>query len=178
MKVLKNPVVALLLTFVIVLTSTLVNTNLKFGRLCRDVTDDFYGEDGIAAQLSFLRVDAVALAAVAETNGIDASSLQNSADDLQRTLSFSSMSIGWLFQSYDALRKELTVTEQSLLGKSLSDSDAQTVQTLLDRIHREQDKISASDYNEDVRTFLRRYDRFPTHILAKLAGVEMPELFA
>ena len=29
-----------------------------------------------------------------------------------------------------------------------------------------------------VRDFLRRYDRFPTNILAKLAGVAMPEEFA
>lgn len=178
MKFFKNPVVAFLLCLVIVLGSTLLNTHIKFGRLCQEVTDEFYGEDGIAAQLSSLRVDAVALAAVAKVNDVDASALENAATVLQGAMSQTHMGVSWVYLAYDKLRTELTLTEQNLLSKSLSDSDAQTVQTLLTRIHNEQEKISASDYNEQVRSFLRKYDRFPTHALARLAEVKLPEVFA
>ena len=37
---------------------------------------------------------------------------------------------------------------------------------------------ASKEIQEQVRDFLRRYDRFPTRLLARLAGVELPEAFA
>ena len=50
MKFFKNPVVAVVLALVIILGSTLVNVHVKYGALCRGVTDDFYEENGIAGE--------------------------------------------------------------------------------------------------------------------------------
>ena len=38
--------------------------------------------------------------------------------------------------------------------------------------------IDASEYHNTVRTFLKRYDRFPTSGLASLVGLKMPQVFS
>ncbi len=178
MKFFKNPVVAVLLALLIVLASTLVNVHVKYGKLCRSVTDEFYAEAGIADQLSSIRMDAAVLAKVAERNGIDAKELTNAANHLQDLLSQTGVSAGRVFRCYDELRVELVSAEQKLLGVALSDTDAITVSDCISRIQNAASAISASPYNETVRSFLAKYDRFPTHMLARLANVSIPEVFA
>ena len=178
MKLFKNPVVAVLLALVLILGSTLLNVHWKFGGLCREVTDGLYAEDGIAAQLETIRVDAAAIASVAERNGIDAKALRNAADDLQSVLSRGSSGAGYLFRCYDKLRVELISMEQKLLAVALNETDANTISGCLERIRSAYSAISSASYNDTVRSFLSRYDHFPTHFLARLAGVDMPEVFA
>ena len=165
-----------LLALVLILGSTLLNVHCKFGALCQDVTDGLYAEDGIAAQLETIRVETAAIIAVAERNGIDAGSLSEAADELQSVLSQRQFGTGYLFRCYDKLRVELISAEQNLLG-ALSETDLQTVTDCLERIQAAQRLISSSSYNDVVRGFLARYDRFPTRLLAKLAGVRMPAVF-
>lgn len=176
MKFFKNRTVAIILCALIVIGSTLLNTHWKLGGLCRELSDRFYASDEIGQQLETLRVEAVTLAAVAEGNGLDAFDLTGAAENLQDHLSRGGAAS--VYAAYDWLRTELAVTEQKLLSKALSEGDAETVSLSLEKIHAAQAKLAASSYNEDVRDFLRRYDRFPTSMLARLAGVALPEVFA
>lgn len=178
MKFFKNPVVAVLLALVIVLGSTLVNVHVKYGALCRGVTDDFYEENGIADQLSSIRMDAAVLASVAARNGIDAQDLSDAADNLQSALSQTGVGAGRLFRLYDELRVELVSAQQGLLGVALNDTDAKTVSDCLSRIQNAANAISSSPYNDTVRSFLAKYDRFPAHFLGRMANVNIPEVFA
>lgn len=177
MKLLKKPLVAWIVCIALVLVATLVNTNVKFGRLCASVTGEFYGTNGIAQQLSVLSADADALANVAEGYGVDVDGLRSSSRSLQRGIEYQH-GAAELFQDYDLLRTELTAVQQKLVGFSMSAADQQTVSDCLASITEAQRAIAASSYNEQTWSFLRRYDRFPTSFLAKLAGVDLPEAFA
>ena len=65
-----------------------------------------------------------------------------------------------------------------LANSPLSEQDSAEVTRCADSIAEAQNLITMSDYNSVVRSFLHRYDRFPTNLLAKLAGVDMPETFS
>ncbi len=178
MKLLKNPVLAFMLALLIVVSSTLVNVHVKYGRICRDVSETFYAENGIADHLSSIRMDAAVLVSVAESNGIDAGDLGEAANNLQSMLSRNTSSAGTLFRCYDQLCLELIGVEQKLLGLALNDTDAKTVSDCLARIQDAKNAIAASPYNNTVRAFLIKDARFPTHLLARLADVDIPEVFA
>ena len=178
MKFFKNRVVALILCLLIVVGATLLNTHVKFGALCRELANTFYDDDGIAQQLVTLQAEATRLASVAEKNGLDAAELTAAAEELQRCLSRGDAGAARFYACYDALCRELSAMEQSLLSKALSAEDAEAVSLCLTQIHTAQAKIAASSYNENVRDFLQKYDRFPTNLLADLADVPMPEEFA
>ena len=178
MKFFKKRSVALILCVLVVIGSTLWNTNRKLGGDCRDLGESFYARDGIASLLETLHVEADSLAAVAEANGIDANALRIASGNLQGMLSQRSTRIGSLFSYYDKLRGELRSTEQKLLSTQLSEKDAEAVSSSLELIHNAQAAIGSSGYNAQVRAFLSDNNSLVTRVLAKLAGVSLPEEFA
>ena len=178
MKFFKNRAVALILCVLIVVGATLLNTHVKFGALCRNMTNTFFDDGEIYQQLRALQAEAVRLAAVAEKNGLDTADLSAAAEDLQRCMIRGDVGAKRFYASYNALCQELSAMEQSLLSTALSEEDAEAVSLCLTQIHTAQAKIAASPYNDNVREFLQKYDRFPTSILADLAEVSMPEEFA
>ncbi|MBR5094074.1 MAG: hypothetical protein IK095_03180 [Oscillospiraceae bacterium] len=176
MKLFKNPVVAWIVCLALIFGSTLLNTRIRFGRLCRDAEADFNGLGGIVSQLQTIRSDADILALVAEDNGLETDALRDASDALQRALA-REQGAKSVFSAYDVLHTEIARTQQKLMGVSLSSSDAQTVSSCMASLDDAQRAIAASGYNETVREFQRRYDRFPTKYLAEFAGVRMPEVF-
>lgn len=178
MKVFRNRFVAILLCLILVAGATLVNTHWKFGGLCRELANVFYADEEIGKHLEVLQAESAVLATVAQANGIDASALTGAADELGSCLRDQNAGVSRIYAAYAKLTSAMNATEQKLLSVALSESDAETVRLSLARIHTAQVKISSSNYNAQVQEFLRRYDRFPTNLLAKLAGVEMPEVFA
>ena len=177
MKFFKNRAVALILCVLIVVGATLLNTHVKFGALCRELTDAFYDEGGIAPDLELLHTEAMTLASIAEANGVDASALRSVTDDLQGMLSQRSIGAAQLYPYYDALNRELKNVSQQLVTKGCP-VDAERFTACLTAISAAQERIRVSGYNAQVRDFLQENDRFPTSILADLAEVSMPEEFA
>lgn len=177
MKFFKNRVVAIVLCVLIVAGATLLNTAIRFGSVCREIAGSFYHDEEISSQLEVLYSEAVSLAVIAGNNGIDATALLSATNELHQSLSQSSGASS-VYAAYEKLNTELTAMEQKLLAVALSDSDAQSVSSSLVQIHAAQVRLASSAYNANVRDFLRRYDHFPTNILAKLAGVTLPEEFA
>ena len=178
MKFFRNRVVAILLCLIVVAGATLLNTRWKFGGLCREMTNSFYADEEIGRQLETLQAESLVLAALAESNGIDASALTAAASELESCLHDTSGSVSRVYEAYVRLNTALSGAEQKLLGKALSESDAEVASLTLARIHTAQTRIASSSYNDQVQDFRKRYDRFPTRLLANLAGVEMPEVFA
>ena len=184
MKLFKNPVFAVALAIVVVIASTLINTNVKFGRKCRTVTDAFYGssitrgtpELAIADALELICTDAESLAVVADSCGTDAKAVRENVNSLRHSLQFQNMFL--IRSSYADLRSSLTTMIGQLAQADLDANNAETVSRCSSSISEAQDAIAASGYNDTVRAFLRRYDHFPTNLLARLAGVRMPETFA
>ena len=177
MKFFKKRSVIVILCWALIIVSTLLNVRIRFGGKCREVTDQFYSEAEIARQLEQICFDAMTLSSVAEEYGVDASALRTEADSMLNALG-QSYGASYVHRIYEDLYSELTAVEQKLLGVALSESHAASVSACLERIHSAQYSISSSGYNETVRSFRRRYDRFPTSILARLAGIKIPEVFA
>lgn len=178
MKFFKNRAVAIILCVLMVLGSTLLNTRVKFGRQCRNVEQSFYDAGGISEQLELIRSKAGFLADMAEAKGLDTSSLRNASQALEDKLGQRRLDITGIHSCYEALDRELKNVETKLITSSLTDQEAETFSSSLELIHNAQAKLSTATYNETVRSFCRRNDRFPTNILAKLAGVSLPEEFA
>ena len=178
MKFLKKPSVALLLCVLIVICSTLVNTRVKFGALCREKAQTFYAEGSIASQLSELHDEAGTLARLAESKGQNASALRDASALLQEMLNRGNLSAGQLYPYYSHLNETLKDVETKLLTAECSEQEAAALSASLEQIHNLQAAIAASSYNDNVRTFCAKNSRFPTGILAKLAGVALPEEFA
>ena len=184
MKLFKNPVFAVALAVVVVIASTLINTNVKFGRKCRTVTDAFYGssitrgtpELAIADALELICSDAESLAVVADSCGVDADKVRDDVSDLRRSIQ-QEFFYG-IRESYAALRSALTTLLGQLAQVDLDEQNAETVSRCSSSISEAQNAIAASSYNDTVRAFLRRYDHFPTNVLAALAGVDYPDTFA
>jgi hypothetical protein len=173
MKLLKKPAVALVVCLILVIGATLLNTRVRLGRQCSSLANSFYAVDGIADKLEAMHVQADALAALAEANGVNADALRNASADLQGLLSQRSVNAGQLYRYYDALRSQMSATAAQLSEKNVSGVD-----TIQKRAQILQDDISMDSYNTDVRSFRQRNGSFLTRFLASLAGVSIPEEFA
>lgn len=183
MKFLKNPFVAVLLSLAIVISSTLISTNIKLGRRCDKVRDGFYEGvvyDGyerksIASHIKNICGAASGLVAVANNYDVDTASLSSAVDRMKSGLSNGSVS-----ENYSLYCKLLTAfddVERQLSAASLSERDADGAEQYALTVKGACKAIDESGYNESVRDFNRRQLRFPADILARLAGVDVPQLF-
>ena len=183
MKLLKNPVFAVFLAIVVVISSTLINTNVKLGRKCRAVSDLFYEgvtaagytRPSIASHLENISGFADGLAAIAHNNGVDAAEVEQDVDMLRGSVSSGDMFL--IRSNYSSLLSALTKLVDALERASLDERDASGVEQYKSSLAGAQSAIGESGYNEAVRDFLRRYDRFPSRQLGAAARVHMPETF-
>ena len=186
MKLLKNPVFAVCLAIVVVISSTLINTNVKFGRKCSAVSDLFYEGvttkgytlASVASHLENICGYADGLVTIARNYGIDTDEVERDNELLKSSLKYSGRNMYYIRTSYGMLCTSLTALVDSLERAELSERDASGVAQYKSSITGAQSAIGESGYNEAVREFLRKYDHFPTNVLAELANVDMPETFA
>lgn len=186
MKLFKKPAFALFLTVIVVIASTLINTNIKFGRKCSEVSDLFYEgvtangytQTPIATHLENIAGYADGLCTIARNYDIDTASVEDSSSFLKWSLQYNDTDTGYIHSNYTQLSSELATLVDRLERTELSDRDASGVEQYKTSISGAQSAIGESGYNDAVRSFLRRYDHFPTDVLAEMAGVEMPETFA
>ena len=176
MKLFKSPVFATILTIVVVFASILLNTNIKLGRKCDAVTNRFFdGPASIAGRLDAISGDAASLIAIAERYDVDAAMAQSYHSALRGSLQSENVYLTRL--AYSSLSSSLTALSGQLANTALSAADKEEVERCTASIADAQSAISAADYNETVRAFQRRYDHFPTNVLADMAGVDMPQTF-
>lgn len=183
MKFLKTPVVAVLLSLAIVISSTLISTNIKLGRRCDKVSDGFYEGvvyDGyehksIASHIKNICGAASGLVAVANNYGVDAAPLSSAVDMMKSGLSNGSVSENYVL--YYNLLSAFDDVERQLSAASLSERDAGGAEQYALTVKGACKAIDESGYNESVREFYRKQLSFPADILARLAGVDVPQLF-
>lgn len=183
MKFLKNPVVAVLLSLAIVISSTLISTNIKLGKRCDKVRDGFYEGvvyDGyehksIASHIKNICGAASGLVAVANNYDIDTAPLSSAVDMMKSGLSNGSVSEN--YSLYYHLLSAFDNVEHQLSDVSLSERDASGVEQYALTVKGACKAIDESGYNESVREFYRKQLRFPADVLGRLAGVDIPQLF-
>ena len=177
-KLLSKRPVAIALCLLIVIGSTLLNTRIRLGDACRELCNSFYSPGSMADELGEVCAEGETIAALAEANGIDASSLRYSVESLRSMLNREESNASQLYSGYMWLREELSQTRQQLFSANLNETDASQLRAATDRLSTLQSAISSSDYNAQVRSFQSENSSLLTRILARLAGVDMPVDFA
>ncbi len=186
MKFFKKPAVAVLLAVLIVVVSTLVSVDVKLSRRAEKVAESFY--DGVkvngavltsvASGLNDLCEVGESLAVIADNYGLETGTLREEAEALRVSLRSRDGDPRLIYRDYARFNKELMVLEDALSGAGLSERHSEQFSELSARIAADRDQIANAGYNENVASFLRRFDRFPARQWAKLFGVEYPKQFA
>ena len=183
----KRPFVAVVLTVLIVLCSTLVSINVKLQGKCDAVSDIFYegvrvsGVDYPAMaepmkQLCALTDDIIL---IAYNYGINTEALSQRLDELELAIQYSDDDVGYIGSCYGDFFKELRAVEDQLQNTGLSERH----QTVMDEYSAQIETCSvtidqgAKGYNEKVRGFLKSYDKFPTSFWADVTGTWFPGYF-
>lgn len=187
MKALKNPIVALVISLLIITSATLTNTATKLGRRVAEVEGSFYttsysatttyGERSIYTRLQ------EKLAAANGLWSILVNYDQTAADKLaegRASLLFSCGQNDISAMSRD--NQELNTVFEAALATArdcaLSSSERESVESYATAFAGAQKMISESSYNSRVIELKRGVlDKFPANILAPIAGVTEPELF-
>ena len=176
---------ALILSAVLIIASTLISVNVKFGAKTREVTDGFYtGQYGnyhdTASPSSHLKnicAYADGLITIADNYGLDTEEIGWDSDGLKWAISDSNWNIGSIHYRYSELVANTDRLIDQLYRLELSERDLSGVTQYEMSITGAMGALKESQYNTAVRAFLVEYDRFPTNFLAEMADVEMPEYF-
>ena len=186
MKFLKNPFVAVLLSLLIVVVSTLLSVDLKLSRKAENVVDGFYEgvkisgsvRPSVASSLSDLCDAADQLAVIADNYGLDTAPLRDGEDALRLSLGRRNSDAHAVYSEYSRFNQALLVLEDALERTDLSDRHSEQLGDLKDRIEHDREAIAVSGYNESVSAFLRIGNRFPTRQWADMFDIAYPTQFA
>ncbi|MED9994149.1 MAG: hypothetical protein U0I98_06050 [Oscillospiraceae bacterium] len=182
----KKPAVAVILSLIVIFASTLISVSAKLNNKCDKVTDGFYsgvrykGEnhDAIAEEISSLCAVTDEIVPIASNYGIDTAALSDSSQRLRALVSSGSRDIGSVYQTYSEFITALKDVEAQLHATGLSSRHEEAMSEYSDEIADCVDDINTACYNDSVREFLRKYDKFPTRNWADFLGVSFPEYFS
>ena len=192
-KILSSPVVALIITFVLVFASLALNTHIRLGGQCDEITAGLYAGKGgspcIADGLRSLCTASEKMLTLAGQLGIDVDSLDSDGEyadedpadlinDIRNALRYEDGSARYLYYLYEALLSKDYAMETALARAALSEADAAAFLEAREEASQARAVVDNDSYNNTARAFLKKYDRFPTSQIASFSGVSMPKLFA
>lgn len=183
----KRPIVAVVLSALIVVCSTLVSVNVKLQGKCDAVSDIFY--DGVRIsgveypamdepmKLLCTLTDDVIL--IANNYGIDTGELSQRLEDLERAMQYSDNDVNYVGSCYGEFFKALRSVENQLQSTGLSERHQVAMDEYSAQIASCSETIAqgAAGYNEKVRSFLKSNDKFPANFWAELTGTLFPGYF-
>lgn len=182
----KKPAVAVILSLIVIFASTLISVSAKLNNKCDKITDGFYsgvrykGEnhDAIAEEITSLCAVTDEIVPIASNYGIDTAALSDSCQQLRALVSSGSRDIGGVYQVYSGFISALKDVEAQLHATGLSSRHEEAMSEYSDEIADCVDDINTACYNDSVREFLRKNDKFPTRNWADLLGISFPEYFS
>lgn len=187
MKFLKRPFVAVVLSLLIVLCSTLVSINVKLQSKCDGVNDIFYKGVRISGvvyppmaepmkQLCALTDDIIL---IANNYGINTGELSRCLDNLELAIQYSANDVPYIGSCYGEYFKALRSVENQLQSTGLSERHQAAMDGYSSQIASGSETIAqgAAGYNEKVRAFLKSYNKFPTNFWAAVTGTSLPGYF-
>ncbi len=186
MKFFKKPVVAVLMSIVIVIASTFLSVNIKLGKECQQITDGFYDgvysngytQKSLSTHLRNLCGYADGIVTIANNYDLDTTAVRQASDDLKLGLSYSYGQASYLYQCYEQLLSSAKELEDSLGRTELGDRDKEGLEQYESSITGVENAVQSAGYNESVREFLRDYIKFPADFFVGLTGIDLPEQFA
>ena len=185
MKALKNPIVAILLAVILVVSSTFLSASSNLSKDAQKVTDGFYNGvtyDGykhtsIYSQLNNIIGAIDGMCSVAANNGVNTTALSMAVDELKSSLSTMHNNIGSVYLCYRAVCDQLTPFMNEMNSVSLSERESEGIQAYKDTVDNAQRVIEESGYNESVRNY-RTSLGTTASFFASVCGVTGPEYFA
>lgn len=182
----KKPTVAAIIAIVLVAVSTFASVNIKLGSKCDEVKDIFYSGlqyDGkfhppIADQVRNTCAAANDLCIIASNYGIDTTDVTDSCEWVEMALAYSAYDQHYIYYEYAQLRTAIKTMVDKLAHQSLSERHQALLNDYEKQLTEFEHNIDTAGYNEEVRAFLMKYDRFPTNFIASMCNVRLPEYFA
>lgn len=182
----KKPVVAAVVCVLLVAASTLASVKLKLGEKCNDVTDLFYTgvtvsnqlHPALAEQLISYCAVSKEISLIASSYGIDTEELDACCDWLDSAMKYSPREISYIYYEFSGFSAALKKVVYALDACQLSDRHAALMTEYEQSMKSFDENIADSGYNDYVRSFRLKYERFPAAYLAGLVGVTMPGYFA
>ena len=186
MKFLKIPVVAVLIAVLVVFISTTVSISIKLHNKCETVTDGFYSgvmqhgslTGSIQKDLNNLCDIASEVIIVADNYGINTKKLSSSTGTLRHDISYRNYNISGIYLSYSEFYNALRDVQIELSNTGLSQRHVQYMTEATEQIIILKQRIENAGYNESVKTFYKKFDRFPVTLFANFFDVTYPEYFA
>lgn len=186
MKFLKKPFVAVLLTIATVLCSTAISINIKLNNKCESIIDEFY-EGGIAQGVVFdstygnlcsMYELAEEIVLVADNYGVDTRELSSSISTLKEALNYKNSDMSEIYSDYSDFYSSLRAVEIELSNIQLSQRHMEYMNSASGQISYLKSCVDNSNYNESLRTFYKKFDRFPVNVFADIFNIDYPEYFA
>lgn len=186
MKFFKRPIVAVLITLVLVVGSTLLSAGLKLQRSSEQIVNGFYdgvryqGEKhaAVAASLRALCGDAEQLAIIGGNYGLETAPLTADTEALRSALSYENTEIGAIYDVFESFYNKLLVLTNELQHRDLSERHQQQLEQLTADVAAQKAAIDSAGYNESVSAFLRKNNRYPAKRFAALFNIPYPVYFA
>ncbi len=186
MKFLKKPFAAVLLSIIIVLCSTVISINVKLNNKCESLIDKFYEGgieqgfvvDSIYGNLCRMYELAEEIVLVADNYGVDTRELSSNINALKETINYKNHDMSEIYSNYSDFYSSLRAVEIELSNIQLSQRHMEYMNSASEQISYLKSCVDDSNYNESVRTFYKKFDRFPVNIFADLFNIEYPEYFA
>ena len=185
-KFFRNPFVAILLSVLIVLGSTAITSSVKLNNKCNEVVDGFYYGTKLNGQLmksvyynlGDLNEISGEIALIADNYGIDTTELYCSSEELKNNISYHNCDIEDIYDCYERLYNALFSVVMELSSTQLSQRHLEFMASASDQVNAIKLSIDNSGYNESVRSFHKKFDRFPVNIFSDIFDIEYPEYFA
>lgn len=182
---LKKRPIALILTLIIVLSSSVISIQTKFENKCLEAVDGFYDgelyggitETAIADYLSDICNLSNSIIDMAKSYDIDTTDVEWNVEDIQFTMLDWYDDISYMHYCYEELLVSVSELNKQLSQMPLTADEQQKLSTLTWKISQASSAIDSSKYNESVRLFIREEMKFPTDALTEFAGVYGPDYF-
>ncbi len=185
MKLLKKPFVAVLLCVLIVLGSSALSARSSLEKKCDAVIDGFYSgvvvkgeaDVSIASCLSELCDISDGMEDIAENYGIKSQDGRDLSDALRQSLNRRETNAATVYGEYQALSNYVQTLEDELYHVGLSQRHTDLMTDYSYRLTELTADIQSSGYNDSVRVFMQKVDRFPARYLAAFFGIQYPQYF-
>ena len=186
MKFFKNPIVAVLLAIVIIISSTAISITVKLNNKCNEVIDGFYYGTRLNGQLMksvyYNLNDLCELTSnvivIADNYGISTKELSEELKELRAEISYHNDDIDGIYEEYDSFYNALFAVLLELSNTGLSERHLEYMASASDQISAIRSNIENSGYNESVRNFHKKFNKFPVKIFAEIFDIDYPEFFA
>ena len=187
MRFFKRPLVAIILAVIIVIFSSFLSFNVKFGRLCDDVIYGFYDGVYYDGELHQSIADCIenvlnSSNVISDTAGVydlDTEDFLDYKEFLELSIKYSEKDISYISSCYEDFMAETKELLKELRTADLSESDRKTVGEASAAIAEQTELIRTSGYNETVKSFQRKYDNgiVEHFIYSSFSNVVLPEKF-